>query len=185
MTNIGHYRAAAKVLEDTSKIPTRLWIGPPTRMDETELKKEGVYAVFNKVGARTEVPGCSLCMGNQARVEDAAHVFSTSTRNFDNRMGKDAQVYLGSAELSAVCATLGKIPTLSEYLAINILNDKQKQFSFDMLNKSQVKGSHHNTIIKAIEQPTDNKLLDQFNSFYIDYCKKKKIDPNLWKLFNL
>jgi len=119
MTNIGHYRAAAKVLEDFNKIPTRLWIVPPTRMDETELKKEGVYSVFNKVGARTEIPGCSLCMGNQARVEDAAHVFSTSTRNFDNRMGKDAQVYLGSAELSAVCATLGKIPTLAEYLAVS------------------------------------------------------------------
>ena len=119
MTNIGHYRAAAKVLEDTNTIPTRLWIVPPTRMDETELKKEGVYAVFNKIGARTEVPGCSLCMGNQARVEDGAHVFSTSTRNFDNRMGKDAQVYLGSAELSAVCAALGKIPTLEEYLAIS------------------------------------------------------------------
>ena len=119
MTNIGHYRAAAKVLEDSTKIPTRLWIVPPTRMDETELKKEGVYSVFNKVGARTEIPGCSLCMGNQARVEDAAHVFSTSTRNFDNRMGKDAQVYLCSAELSAVCATLGKIPTLAEYLAVS------------------------------------------------------------------
>ena len=119
MTNIGHYRAAARVLEDTDKIPTRLWIVPPTRMDETELKKEGVYEVFNKVGARTEVPGCSLCMGNQARVDDGAHVFSTSTRNFDNRMGKDAQVYLGSAELSAVCAALGKIPTLDEYLAIS------------------------------------------------------------------
>jgi aconitate hydratase 2/2-methylisocitrate dehydratase len=119
MTNIGHYRAAARVLEDTDKIPTRLWIVPPTRMDETELKKEGVYEVFSKVGARTEVPGCSLCMGNQARVNDGAHVFSTSTRNFDNRMGKDAQVYLGSAELSAVCAALGKIPTLDEYLAIS------------------------------------------------------------------
>ncbi|HEY8355188.1 MAG TPA: bifunctional aconitate hydratase 2/2-methylisocitrate dehydratase [Methylophilaceae bacterium] len=117
MTNIGHYRAAAKVLEDAGILPTRLWIAPPTRMDEAELREEGAYAVFGRVGARTEVPGCSLCMGNQARVADRATVFSTSTRNFDNRMGKDARVYLGSAELAAVCAKLGRIPTLQEYLA--------------------------------------------------------------------
>ncbi|MEZ0236532.1 MAG: bifunctional aconitate hydratase 2/2-methylisocitrate dehydratase, partial [Methylophilaceae bacterium] len=102
MTNIGHYRAAAKVLEDAGIIPTRLWIAPPTRMDEAELREEGAYSVFGRAGARTEVPGCSLCMGNQARVADRATVFSTSTRNFDNRMGKDARVYLGSAELAAV-----------------------------------------------------------------------------------
>lgn len=117
MTNIGHYRAAAKVLDDADLIPTRLWIAPPTRMDEAELREEGAYAVFGRVGARTEVPGCSLCMGNQARVADKATVFSTSTRNFDNRMGKGARVYLGSAELAAVCARLGKIPTPQEYLA--------------------------------------------------------------------
>ena len=86
-------------------------------MDESELREEGAYAVFGRVGARTEVPGCSLCMGNQARVEDKATVFSTSTRNFDNRMGKDARVYLGSAELAAVCARLGRMPTPQEYLA--------------------------------------------------------------------
>ena len=117
MTNIGHYRAAAKVLEDAGLIPTRLWIAPPTRMDEAELREEGSYAVFGRAGARTEVPGCSLCMGNQARVADKATVFSTSTRNFDNRMGKEARVYLGSAELAAVCARLGKMPTPEEYLA--------------------------------------------------------------------
>lgn len=117
MTNIGHYRAAAKVLEDTTALPTRLWIAPPTRMDESELREEGVYAVFGRAGARTEVPGCSLCMGNQARVADSATVFSTSTRNFDNRMGKNARVYLGSAELAAVAARLGRIPRLDEYLA--------------------------------------------------------------------
>ncbi|MDR2875144.1 MAG: bifunctional aconitate hydratase 2/2-methylisocitrate dehydratase [Methylobacillus sp.] len=117
MTNIGHYRAAAKVLEDTGLIPTRLWIAPPTRMDEAELREEGAYAVFGRAGARTEVPGCSLCMGNQARVADRATVFSTSTRNFDNRMGKDARVYLGSAELAAVCAKLGRIPSPEEYRA--------------------------------------------------------------------
>jgi len=118
MTNIGHYRAAGKVLEDAGLIPTRLWIAPPTRMDEHELREEGVYGVFGRAGARIELPGCSLCMGNQARVADAATVFSTSTRNFDNRMGKNARVYLGSAELAAVCAKLGRMPTLDEYLAI-------------------------------------------------------------------
>jgi len=118
MTNIGHYRAAGKVLEDAGLIPTRLWIAPPTRMDEHELREEGVYGVFGRAGARIELPGCSLCMGNQARVADAATVFSTSTRNFDNRMGKNARVYLGSAELAAVCAKLGRMPTLAEYLAI-------------------------------------------------------------------
>ncbi|MBA3697070.1 MAG: bifunctional aconitate hydratase 2/2-methylisocitrate dehydratase, partial [Methylotenera sp.] len=116
MTNIGHYRAAAKVLEGTGNIPTRLWIAPPTRMDENQLRDEGVYSVFGIAGARTEIPGCSLCMGNQARVADKATVFSTSTRNFDNRMGKDARVYLGSAELAAVCAKLGRMPTHAEYL---------------------------------------------------------------------
>jgi aconitate hydratase 2 / 2-methylisocitrate dehydratase len=116
MTNIGHYRAAAKVLDGMGNIPTRLWIAPPTRMDEAQLRDEGVYSIFGVAGARTEVPGCSLCMGNQARVADKATVFSTSTRNFDNRMGKDARVYLGSAELAAVCAKLGRMPTHSEYL---------------------------------------------------------------------
>lgn len=122
MTNIGHYRAAAKVLEGTVNIPTRLWIAPPTRMDEAQLRDEGVYSVFGIAGARTEIPGCSLCMGNQARVADKATVFSTSTRNFDNRMGRDARVYLGSAELAAVCAKLGYIPTQAEYL--EIIGDK-------------------------------------------------------------
>ncbi len=116
MTNIGHYRAAAKVLEGTGNIPTRLWIAPPTRMDENQLRDEGVYSVFGVAGARTEIPGCSLCMGNQARVADKATVFSTSTRNFDNRMGRDARVYLGSAELAAVCAKLGYMPTHAEYM---------------------------------------------------------------------
>ena len=116
MTNIGHYRAAAKVLEGSGNIPTRLWIAPPTRMDEAQLRDEGVYSVFGVAGARTEVPGCSLCMGNQARVADKATVFSTSTRNFDNRMGRDARVYLGSAELAAVCAKLGRMPSHAEYL---------------------------------------------------------------------
>jgi len=130
MTNIGHYRAAAKVLEGSGNIPTRLWIAPPTRMDEAQLRDEGVYSVFGVAGARTEVPGCSLCMGNQARVADKATVFSTSTRNFDNRMGKDARVYLGSAELAAVCAKLGKMPTPEEYMAT--VGDKLTKNSADI-----------------------------------------------------
>ena len=116
MTNIGHYRAAAKVLEKTTSVPTRMWIAPPTKMDEHQLTEEGIYSVFGKAGARTEMPGCSLCMGNQARVADGATVLSTSTRNFPNRLGKDANVFLASAELSAVTGILGRIPTMDEYL---------------------------------------------------------------------
>ena len=115
MTNIGHYRAAAKVLEGIEKLNSKLWICPPTKMDEKKLKDEGYYEIFEKCGARLELPGCSLCMGNQARVEEGSVVFSTSTRNFDNRLGKNAQVFLGSAELAAVCALLGRIPKLNEY----------------------------------------------------------------------
>lgn len=117
MTNIGHYRAASKVLDEAGKqTPTRLWVAPPTRMDEHQLTLEGVYSVFGKVGARTEMPGCSLCMGNQARVADGATVVSTSTRNFPNRLGKDTSVYLSSAELASVCSLLGRIPTMAEYM---------------------------------------------------------------------
>ncbi len=118
MTNIGHYRAAAKVLEGAGKSQARLWICPPTRMDEEILKKEGYYKIFEEAGSRMEMPGCSLCMGNQARVKDNTTVFSTSTRNFNNRLGKGAQVYLGSAELAAVCALLGHIPSPKEYHSI-------------------------------------------------------------------
>jgi len=115
MTNIGHYRAAGKVLESVSNIPTRMWIAPPTKMDERQLIEEGYYSIFGKAGARTEMPGCSLCMGNQARVADNATVMSTSTRNFPNRLGNGADVYLASAELSAVAAIMGHIPTVVEY----------------------------------------------------------------------
>ncbi len=142
MTNIGHYRAAAKVLEGLGSIPTRLWVAPPTRMDEAQLRDEGVYATFGVAGARTEMPGCSLCMGNQARVENKATVFSTSTRNFDNRMGKDARVYLGSAELAAVCAKLGRMPSHQEYL--ETIGDKladtdaiYKYLNFDQMTAYQ------------------------------------------------
>ncbi|MCP9880062.1 bifunctional aconitate hydratase 2/2-methylisocitrate dehydratase [Cyanobium sp. A1C-AMD] len=118
MTNIGHYRAAANVLEGQGENAARLWVCPPTRMDEETLKQEGYYATFEAAGSRMEMPGCSLCMGNQARVEDNTTVFSTSTRNFNNRLGNGAQVYLGSAELAAVCAQLGRIPSRQEYLQI-------------------------------------------------------------------
>ena len=141
MTNIGHYRATAKVLEGESAVKTRLWICPPTRMDEHQLKEEGVYGIFDTAGARTEMPGCSLCMGNQARVKDATTVFSTSTRNFNNRMGKDARVYLGSAELAAVCAMLGRIPTVQEYM--DIVAKKIQPFAGDLyryLNFDQIAG---------------------------------------------
>ncbi len=116
MTNIGHYRAAGKVLAGQANIPTRLWISPPTKMDAHQLSEEGYYAIYGSAGARMEMPGCSLCMGNQARVADNATVVSTSTRNFPNRLGKGANVYLSSAELAAVCALLGKIPTFDEYM---------------------------------------------------------------------
>ena len=138
MTNIGHYRAAGKILEGTANIPTRMWVAPPTRMDEKQLIEEGVYSTFGKAGARTEMPGCSLCMGNQARVADGATVFSTSTRNFPNRLGNGANVYLGSAELAAVCSILGHIPDMDEYmkLMVNIepmADDIYKYLNFDQM----------------------------------------------------
>jgi aconitate hydratase 2/2-methylisocitrate dehydratase len=116
MTNIGHFRAAGKVLEDVTNVPTRLWIAPPTKMDMRQLTEEGVYSTFGRAGARMEMPGCSLCMGNQARVKDEATVVSTSTRNFPNRLGKGANVYLSSAELASVASILGHLPSKEEYM---------------------------------------------------------------------
>lgn len=118
MTNIGHFRAFGEIVKGAGASPSRVWIAPPTKMDEKQLFKEGYLSIFGAAGARMEVPGCSLCMGNQARVRDNSVVFSTSTRNFDNRMGKGAQVYLGSAELGAVCALLGRLPSAAEYLEL-------------------------------------------------------------------
>jgi aconitate hydratase 2/2-methylisocitrate dehydratase len=116
MTNIGHFRAAGKLLEkQKGELPTRLWVAPPTKMDQNQLTEEGYYGTFGKAGARMEMPGCSLCMGNQARVAENSTVVSTSTRNFPNRLGNGANVYLASAELAAVCSILGKIPTVQEY----------------------------------------------------------------------
>jgi aconitate hydratase 2/2-methylisocitrate dehydratase len=115
MTNIGHFRAAGKIWEKEKEAPTRIWLTPPTKMDAAQLMKEGYYSIYSQIGARTEIPGCSLCMGNQARVRSKTTVISTSTRNFDDRMGDGARVYLGSAELAAVAAVTGKLPTPDEY----------------------------------------------------------------------
>ena len=117
MTNIGHFRAASKLLEGKRDIPVKLWVAPPTKMDQEELTKEGHYANFGAAGARTEMPGCSLCMGNQAQVREGATVVSTSTRNFPNRLGKNTNVYLASAELAAIASRLGRLPTVAEYHA--------------------------------------------------------------------
>ena len=117
MTNIGHFRAASKLLEGKRDIPVKLWVAPPTKMDAQQLSEEGHYGVLGTAGARMEMPGCSLCMGNQAQVKEGATVFSTSTRNFPNRLGKNSNVYLGSAELAAICSRLGRIPTKDEYMA--------------------------------------------------------------------
>ncbi|HBT32442.1 MAG TPA: aconitate hydratase B, partial [Pusillimonas sp.] len=117
MTNIGHFRAASKLLENKRDIPVKLWVAPPTKMDQKQLTEEGHYGVLGTAGARMEMPGCSLCMGNQAQVREGATVMSTSTRNFPNRLGKNANVFLGSAELAAICSRLGRIPTREEYLA--------------------------------------------------------------------
>ena len=138
MTNIGHFRAASKLLEGKRDIPVTLWIAPPTKMDQQQLTEEGHYGVFGTAGARTEMPGCSLCMGNQAQVREGATVMSTSTRNFPNRLGKDTNVYLGSAELAAVCSLLGKIPTKEEYMAdmgvLTANGDKVYQYmNFDQI----------------------------------------------------
>ena len=118
MTNIGHYRALGEVLQGEGKVPTTLWIAPPTKMDKEQLTAEGYYSIFGTSGARIEIPGCSLCMGNQANVREGAVVFSTSTRNFDNRMGPNSKVYLGSAELAALCALLGRLPSVEEYMSL-------------------------------------------------------------------
>jgi aconitate hydratase 2 / 2-methylisocitrate dehydratase len=118
MTNIGHFRAAGEVWKTVKNTgAVRTWLCPPTRMDQQQLKEEAYFAVFSGVGARIEIAGCSLCMGNQARVPDGVTVYSTSTRNFDDRMGNGAKVFLGSAELGAVAASLGRLPTAEEYLA--------------------------------------------------------------------
>jgi aconitate hydratase 2/2-methylisocitrate dehydratase len=138
MTNIGHFRAASKLLEGKRDIPVRLWMAPPTKMDAHQLTEEGHYGVLGSAGARMEMPGCSLCMGNQAQVREGATVFSTSTRNFPNRLGKNSNVYLGSAELASICSKLGRIPTKEEYMVdmgvLTAASDKVYQYlNFDRI----------------------------------------------------
>ena len=138
MTNIGHYRAAGELLKKAGVIPTRLWIAPPTRMDEHQLMEEGYYAIYGQAGARTEMPGCSLCMGNQARVADNATVVSTSTRNFPNRLGNGANVFLASAELAAVSSIIGRLPTVDEYMEYAKEIDSMASQIYRYLNFHQI-----------------------------------------------
>ena len=138
MTNIGHFRAASKLLEGKRDMPVKLWLAPPTKMDAAQLTEEGHYGVFGSAGARTEMPGCSLCMGNQAQVREGATVMSTSTRNFPNRLGKNTNVYLGSAELAAICSTLGRIPTKEEYLTSMGVLSKNGDQIYKYLNFDQI-----------------------------------------------
>jgi len=138
MTNIGHFRAASKILEGRDDLPTRLWIAPPTKMDAMILTEEGYYSTFGKTGARMEMPGCSLCMGNQAQIRKGSTAVSTSTRNFPNRLGLDTQVYLASAELAAVCALLGRIPTTAEYLEKHHILISQSAEIYRYMNFDQI-----------------------------------------------
>ncbi|MEA3498858.1 MAG: aconitase family protein, partial [Campylobacterota bacterium] len=145
MTNIGLFRAAGEILRGEGAVKNKLWICPPTKMDEKTLTEEGYYSVFGMAGARTEIPGCSLCMGNQAAVAQNAFVFSTSTRNFDNRLGKGSQVYLGSAELAAVVALKGALPTAAEYLEIvsnkitpEMTDEVYKYLNFNKVTKEEL-----------------------------------------------
>jgi len=140
MTNIGHFRAASLLLKDKKDIPTRLWVAPPTKMDASELSREGHYNTLGTAGARMEMPGCSLCMGNQAQVREGATVVSTSTRNFPNRLGKNSNVFLASAELAAIASKLGRIPDLAEYQAemgvVNASGDKiYRYMNFDQIDE--------------------------------------------------
>ncbi|HPY39511.1 MAG TPA: bifunctional aconitate hydratase 2/2-methylisocitrate dehydratase, partial [Thiolinea sp.] len=140
MTNIGHFRAAGKLLNKVDGIPTRLWIAPPTKMDEHQLMEEGFYNIYGRAGARTEMPGCSLCMGNQARIAPGSTAVSTSTRNFPNRLGTGSNVYLASAELASVAAILGKLPTVAEYMEYaktidSMAGDIYRYLNFDKMSE--------------------------------------------------
>lgn len=140
MTNIGLFRALGEVLKGEGEVPAKLWVAPPTKMDKEQLTEEGYYSIFAAAGARLEIPGCSLCMGNQAQVSEGSAVFSTSTRNFDNRLGKGSQVYLGSAEVAAVTALLGRLPSVEEYMEIvpKKITEKNKEGVYKYLNFHQV-----------------------------------------------
>ena len=140
MTNIGLFRALGEVLRDEGVVPVKLWVAPPTKMDEKQLIEEGYYSILGACGARIEIPGCSLCMGNQANVAQDSVVFSTSTRNFDNRLGKGAQVYLGSAEVAAVTSLLGRIPSKAEYMEIvpKKITDQNREAVYEYLNFDRI-----------------------------------------------
>ncbi|GGW80705.1 bifunctional aconitate hydratase 2/2-methylisocitrate dehydratase [Alteromonas halophila] len=158
MTNIGHFRAAGKLLEKYNKtLPTRLWMSPPTKMDKAQLMEEGYYNIYGRVGVRTEMPGCSLCMGNQARVEPGATVLSTSTRNFPNRLGDGANVYLTSAELAAVGAIVGKIPTADEYMEFAGKIDSMAADVYRYLNFDQIES------FKKAEDDAKAKIIPTLN----------------------
>lgn len=151
MTNIGLFRALGEVLKGEGAAKAKLWIAPPTKMDEAQLTQEGYYALFAAAGARIEIPGCSLCMGNQAQVSEGASVFSTSTRNFDNRLGKGSQVYLGSAEVAAVTALLGRLPSVAEYMEIvsRKINASNKDGVYKYLNFHQVTKEDLTTLVTS------------------------------------
>jgi aconitate hydratase 2 / 2-methylisocitrate dehydratase len=151
MTNIGLFRALGEVLKGEGEVPAKLWVAPPTKMDKEQLTEEGYYSIFAAAGARLEIPGCSLCMGNQASVSEGAAVFSTSTRNFDNRLGKGSQVYLGSAEVAAVAALLGRLPTKAEYMEIvpNKITEKNKEGVYKYLNFHQVTSAQLTNLVHS------------------------------------
>jgi aconitate hydratase 2/2-methylisocitrate dehydratase len=156
MLNIGNFRAAAEVLKQVDgNLPTRLWVAPPTKMDEHQLTEEGIYNIFGTSGARTEMPGCSLCMGNQARVAPNSTVVSTSTRNFPNRLGQGANVYLASAELAAVSSALGKIPTMAEYMQFMSSIDTMQTGIYRYLNFDEIE-SFQQAAERAKLIPTTN-----------------------------
>ena len=151
MTNIGLFRALGEVLKGEGVAKAKLWVAPPTKMDEAQLTEEGYYAAFAAAGARIEIPGCSLCMGNQAQVSEGSTVFSTSTRNFDNRLGKNSKVYLGSAEVAAVAALLGRLPSVAEYMEIvgKKINETNKAGVYKYLNFNQVTADHLTTLVSS------------------------------------
>jgi aconitate hydratase 2/2-methylisocitrate dehydratase len=152
MTNIGHFRAAGKLLAESKEIPARLWVALPTKMDAQQLSNEGYFNKLIRAGARIEPAGCSLCMGNQARVKEGSSVVSTSTRNFPHRLGTDAKVFLASAELSAIAAMLGKMPTVEQYLwHMDRINDTREDtyryLNFHQLAEYQTTGNERIDVV--------------------------------------
>merc|ERR1712125_241004 len=166
MTNIGHFRAAGELLKDfPGQIPTRLWVAPPTKMDEAQLTAEGYYSVYGKVGARTEMPGCSLCMGNQAQIAPKSTAVSTSTRNFPNRLGPGTFVYLASAELAACAAILGKLPTKDEYMKLyGSLGSKDGVYKYMNFHKPESVGATYVDAAKTVT--VDASVMDAAKKQY-------------------